>query len=113
MRPQMAAGLAIDQAQDQPGLPAIVPDAAGEMIARRGLLAADRNAGASQRRGELIGDGAGGLVVFGLGLDRTDRQARAVGPECRQLKTRCDGVEEQRLALQRLRRRLAVAAAVL
>ena len=113
VRPQVTARIDLDQPQGEAGLPTPSPHDAGQAVARRSRLPRDGDAGPRQGGGELVGHEAGDLGVLRAGFDRLqdDRQAIAAGRE--EGRHRRQHAGEHGLALQGLRRRFAVAAAVL
>ena len=83
VRPQVTAGIDLDQPKGQARLPAPSPHDAGQTVARRSRLARDGNACPRQRGGELVGHEAGDLGVLRAGFDRLqdDGQTIATGGE--------------------------------
>jgi hypothetical protein len=112
MRPQVMAGLDLDQAKDQARLPARSSYRTGQMIARRSRLGGDGNAGPKQRGRKLVGDAASDLAMFRTCLDRTEGDRRPIAARGKERWHRREGADEYGLSLQGLRRRLAVAAAI-
>jgi hypothetical protein len=78
VRPQVTAGIGLDQPQGQPRLPAPSAHHAGQAIARRSRLPGDGDAGPSQRGGELVGNQAGDLVILGACLDRLQGEGQPI-----------------------------------
>ena len=112
MRPELAARFRVDQPEDQAGLRTRSPDRTSQMITCRPRLTCHRNPGAGQCGGEIVGDIGRNLPMF---RGRFDRSKRHRGPTARRHEQRRHGAErgrEHRLPLQRLRRRLAIAAAI-
>src|SRR5439155_24200069 len=62
LRPQVIAGLAVDQPKSEPRLLPLHAQAAAQAIARRARLAGDGDAGTAQRSRQRVGHAAGGVL---------------------------------------------------
>ena len=112
MRPELAAGFGVDQPDDELGLDTRSPDRCGQKMAGRPRPRDDRNPGARQCGHEVVGNIGGHLPIFRRRLDRTKRHRGPVPRRHKQRGHRAERGREHRLPRQRLRRRLAVAAAI-
>ena len=113
MRPELPAARTFDQTKQQPHLRAAAAHRTAELIARQMRLAHHRHAGAGQRGRQVGGDVTSRLGVIGFGLDPGKASISRSRGGTNSGVIAASVAANVGLPLQGLRRRLAIAAAIL
>ena len=113
MRRQMPAGFGVDQPEGEACLLVGFPDGAGQTVGRRAGSIGNGHAGPHQGGRELIREAAREVGVLRAGVDRIQRDGWPVAAGDYKRRHRRQRVGEDGLPFQGLRRRFAIATAVL